>query len=476
MLTTSKSRQRIPPIFAALIMTMILWLGSKWYFGDWFDNPYKYLAKAASLTAMLLMCFCVLLATRIRPVEDFFGGLDKVYQLHKRSGKWAFYCILLHPLFLAADRLPDLHAFLSALGFLDARGDRYLWGHNIGVATLILMIGLLVPTLWIRIPYHFWKHTHNWFGLVMLFAVGHIVVVNKDVSLYPLLGLWMYGWLGLALAGFSYIRFAYQRWGPHYGYEVARIERAADILEISLSPDGEEKMDFKPSQFVYLVVHKKGITPEPHPYSIACGYNMPGLLKLGIKKTGDHTRSLEGLAVGDKVTVSGPYGHFSENFLTARRDCVFVGGGIGITPFLGMWHVAMHSEERLPDNEVPESLSRMHPEIIRSWKSPRVALFYLCRTREEACFDDDIRNEIILSHFHGFPAFEKRGHHYETYISSEKGRLTADYLVRNVAGSIQDKYIFLCGPSVMVDSLTKQFLQLGIHKEQIIIEDFNFLG
>lgn len=475
MLTTSKTNQRTGPIVLSLAITMLLWLGSKWYAQDWFDNPFKYPAKAASLSATILMCWCLLLSTRLRLLEKYFDGLDKMYQLHKRSGKLAFYCILFHPIFLAVDRLPDLSLFLSRLFFLSPAGDRYLWGHNIGVATLLLMLALITPTLWIKFQYHHWKKTHEWFGLVMILTTIHTLVVNRDMEAYPLLGLWMYSWLLLALVCFFYIRFCYRFWGPHYRYKVSDIHRSADILEISLEPESGKRMDFWPSQFVYLVVHKEGISSEPHPYSIACGYNLPSLLKLGIKKAGDHTRSLENLGSGDPVTIYGPYGHFSDSFLSAERDCVFVGGGIGITPFLGMWHVALHSEERLDIDQMPKELRSLHPEIIKTWKSPRVSLFYVCRTKHEACFDNDIRNEVIMSHFHGFEAFEKRGHHYELFISSEKGRLTADYIASKVSGSITDKNIFFCGPSVMMDSLSRQFRQLGVPVKQLIVEDFNLL-
>lgn len=475
MLTTSKTHQHYTLILSSLFITMALWLGSKLYAQDWFENPFKYPAKAASLCATILMCWSIILSTRLHFLENYFAGLDKMYQIHKRMGKWAFYCIIFHPLFLAANRLPDMPKFLGGLFFRAPGGDRYLWGHNLGVLTFLVMALLVSLTLWIRIPYHKWKKTHEWFGMVMLLCVIHIFVVNKDIASYPLLGVWMYCWLFIALLSFCYIRFGYQRWGPHFEYKVAQIESTADIFEIELDPRGERHMDFKPSQFVYLVVHKEGISPEAHPYSIANGYNIPARLKLGIKKVGDHTCSLEKLSVGDQVTVYGPYGHFSDNFLSATRDCVFIGGGIGITPFMGMWHVALHSEERLPYTKVPEPLTQIHPEIIKSWHSPCVSLFYICRTREEACFDNDIHHEVEMSHYHEFPALEKRGHHYELYISSARGRLTADYIAQNVSGDIRDRYIFLCGPSVMVDSLIRQFRHLGVPEEQIVVEDFNLI-
>jgi len=474
MLTTSKTPQHYLPILVSLAVTMLLWLGSRYYFQEGFENPYKYPAKAASLTAAILMCWSVLLSTRMRRLENYFGGLDKMYQVHKRLGKWAFYIIVFHPLFLAVDRLPDISAFLGGLFLLLPEGKRYIWGHNVGVLTFVVMAVLAGLTLWIRLPYDQWKRTHEWFGAVMLLVVVHVVVVDKDLASYPLLGAWMYGWLLAAMASYIYIRFAYKKWGPRFDYRVTGIERPADTIKLSLDPAGERGMDFKPSQFVYLVVNREGISPEPHPYSIANGYNRPARLMLGIKKAGDHTRSLESLETGDSVTLYGPYGHFSDKFLTAERNCVFIGGGIGITPFMGMWHVALHSEERLPDDKVPEKLTRLHPEIIRSWKSPCVSLFYLCSEKREACFDKDIRHEITMSRRHKFSAFHKRGHRYELYLSSEKGRLTADYVAEK-AGPIGDKYIFLCGPSPMMDSLTGQFIRLGVPAEQIIVEDFNLL-
>ena len=108
-----------------------------------------------------------------------------------------------------------------------------------------------------------------------------------------------------------------------------------------------------------------------------------------------------------------------------------------------------------------------------NWKSPRVSLFYVCRTLAEASFDNDIRSEVISSKLHGFPQLEKRGHHYEVYLSSRQGRISADYIDRQTSGGIQGKYIFLCGPSPMVDDLIRQFKAMGLKNQQIIVEDFN---
>jgi len=42
---------------------------------------------------------------------------------------------------------------------------------------------------------------------------------------------------------------------------VAGIDRQGAILEITFEPE-KKKMDFRPSQFVYLVVNREEITPD----------------------------------------------------------------------------------------------------------------------------------------------------------------------------------------------------------------------
>lgn len=148
-------------IVILLVATLAIWLLSKWYFEDWFANPYKYIAKTASLSTTVLMCFGIVLSARRRILESFFGGLDKVYQVHKRLGRWSFFLILLHPVFLALDRLPDVLAFLRVLWLYYPEGDRYLWGQNVGVITFLGFAILMALTLWIKIPYHLWKKTHE---------------------------------------------------------------------------------------------------------------------------------------------------------------------------------------------------------------------------------------------------------------------------------------------------------------------------
>ena len=99
----------------------------------------------------------------------------------------------------------------------------------------------------------------------------------------------------------------------------------------------------------------------------------------------------------------------------------------------------------------------------------------MCRTHEDASFDSDIRTEVILSQFYGFPHLEERSHHYDLFLSSEQGRISANYIDQRVPGGIKDKYVFLCGPTPMTNALIRQFKTMGLHHRQIIVEDFNLV-
>jgi magnesium-transporting ATPase (P-type) len=66
---------------------------------------------------------------------------------------------------------------------------------------------------------------------------------------------------------------------------------------------------------------------------------------------------------------------------------------------------------------------------------------------------------------------------HEGYIWAIAGDPTEAALVvaGRVQGGVQDKNIFLCGPTPMVASLIKQFKNMGVREDRIIIEDFNLV-
>lgn len=463
-------------ISSLVALTSIIWLGSRVLYGDSLPPIHRLIAKGSALSATVLMGFCLLLTTRLKLLENIFGGLDTIYQLHKKTGKYSFYLILLHPLFLSMMRLPAIVDMITFWG-LQPTNSLYSIGHNIGVVSLVLLIVLIALSLWIRIPYDIWKLTHKQFGLVFVLVGMHIIFVDADVASYLPLSVWMYGWMAIGCISTVY-SFFYAYFSPRTAYYIDHIDHHNPIIELILKPVSHKKLRFNPGQFVYLGFESIGVKYELHPYSIANAPNTEGELRFGIKQVGNHTNSLNSLKTGDKVSVFGPYGRFSEEFLSSQGVCIFVGGGIGITPFLGMWDMALSSEDCPLFFPESKTVSFDKSGDKECWKSPLVKLFYVVNNKDEASFDDTIQHSVIRSHFNGYDQIEERGHQYEMYESDTKGKITADYILKKIElkdTSDVDTRVFLCGPQPMNKALISQFIQLGISPHNIITEDFNLV-
>ena len=100
-------------------------------------------------------------------------------------------------------------------------------------------------------------------------------------------------------------------------------------------------------------------------------------------------------------------------------------------------------------------------------------LLYVCRDETDASFDDDIRDEIVACRSLGFGPPEERDHVYELYLSEGRDRISAAYVHGRVKGGAMDRMIFLCGPPAMMESLTRQFRDLGVPGDRIVFESYS---
>lgn len=63
-------------------------------------------------------------------------------------------------------------------------------------------------------------------------------------------------------------------------------------------------------------------------------YRFGWRLRFGIKDLGDASHALQTVTPETRVLIEGPYGEFFERRFP-QRDMLWLGGGIGITPFVG---------------------------------------------------------------------------------------------------------------------------------------------
>ena len=416
-------------VWFSLVITINLFFLAKNESGMSLSLNWLFVSQLVSLVGTTLLTLSFLLSGRFRLVEDWFGGLDKVYRFHHLTGGISFVFLLHHPLFLAVNALPN-----TALSW------KYLWfsellPYNMGIISLYFMLLMIIFTLFIKLPYSLWKTTHELMGIALFFAVLHILTISSDVSRYLPLKMWMYFLLGMAIYSVIYRRFLYGYFGPKFNYLVKNIARKADILDVTLMPL-IKKINYLPGQFVFIKFND--INKEVHPFSIA-GCDEVGNLRIAVKILGDYTLMMNTLQEGSSVTLWGPYGKFWENSRGAK-NYIWIAGGIGITPFLSLLEEEVAT---IPDRKID--------------------FFYCVNSEEEAVFHQE-----ILSRTEDLPSIN-----YYKHCSNQFGRIDAKKIVSSV-GNLIDKKIMICGPVSMMTSLADQFGKMGIGNKHIIFEDFNF--
>ncbi len=416
-----------PFIFISLIIPVLLWYLSKSDPLVITDKPLIAATQVISLVGTMLLSWSYILASRTKGIEKLFGGLDKVYKMHTMTSEIGFLAILHHPLFLMLNALPNFT--LVKMYFIPSTDISY----TTGIIALAIYMVLVTLTIYVNMPYHIWKKLHEYMGVALLFTLAHVYLINSDISRFMPLRIYMLVFLGLAIVAYVYKKYLYFTFGPRFLYVVKKVVRNGEILDIYMSPVGKS-MSFVSGQFVFMTLRGKGINNEDHPFSIASSSKDKDI-RICTKILGDYTLTLRDLREGAEVILHGPFGAFGDRLLRSKKPAVFIGGGIGITPFLGMM--------------------REIKNITR--------LYYCCSTTEEAVFHDEIERDMAMH-----PQFS-----YQAIISKRDGRLTAHKIKEHVS-DITNHLFFLCGPTPMMHGLTEHLAKLGVPRKNIIFEDFNF--
>jgi predicted ferric reductase len=424
-------------IYLTLIITFILWVLAKADFILEIQNyPLTSLNQIAALLGTVLFSWSFILSTRFSFLESWFGGLDKVYHTHKKVSLWGFGLIVLHPLALAVEHSEHFFRW-----FLPVHNQISfdLGVYSFWLFSFLVLIALLIKK--IKMPYHHWKIIHKLINLAMFLALLHILKINSDVSVYQPLGLWIEGLVGIGLASGIYKSFLYYWIGPRYKYKIIDIKKHNDVFDVFLKPIGKS-IKYKPGQFAYVSFLSEKVSKESHPFCIASTPD-DDTIRFSIKKLGDFTSTLDALKTGEEALVWGPYGRIGELFLNKKKDAIFIGGGIGIAPFLALFRTA--SEE---DSE------------------RRTALFYCTKCKKDACFNSELGDLANAN--------SKLYYHNQCSRDPGQGHLTIEQILKQVR-DINNTIVYLCGPSKMMSNLARDLIRAGFAKDNIVLEDFEMI-
>ncbi len=155
------------------------------------------------------------------------------------------------------------------------------------------------------------------------------------------------------------------------------------------------------------------------------------------------------LKPGDKVTISGPFGEFFAR--DTDNEMVFVGGGAGMAPMR----------------------SHIFDQLIRLKSKRKMTFWYGARSLREAFYIDHF-NKLQEEHdnFRWYLALSepKPEDNWTGFTGFIHEVLYENYLKDHPAP--EDCEYYLCGPPVMNAAVIKMLEDLGVERENILLDDF----
>jgi len=398
---------------------------------------FKLLGQCTGIIGAQLFAFSLILSGRISFLEKLFGGLDRMYRIHHRTGVIAFTFLAVHPLLLACqfafDSVKDAAEFLSPIGNTPAI--------TLGIFSMLLMVVLLFVTFYgSYFKYPALKAAHKFLGLAFFLGFLHVVLIPSSLSTDAVLkwSLLITSFTGIAL--FVYRTILGRFLVPRFTYTVdSVVSVVGGITELTLIPS-TKPLYHLPGQFGILSFPRlSALPPEEHPFTISSA-GIDGRVRFSIKGLGDYTKEVIHVKPGDVALVEGPFGEFSYVYGGQRQ--VWVAGGVGVTPFVSM------AEHIMMLDELPYTID----------------FYYSVRTEADASYKEVFEN---LSKKH--PSFS-----FHLVPSDTKGYVTGELLSQENK-DLADADIFICGPPPMMDGLIAQLLPCGVSRKQIHTEKFSLL-
>ncbi len=155
------------------------------------------------------------------------------------------------------------------------------------------------------------------------------------------------------------------------------------------------------------------------------------------------------LKPGDEITVSGPFGEFFAK--DTENEMIFVGGGAGMAPMR----------------------SHIFDQLKRLDSKRKISFWYGARSKREIFYHEDfeqLRQEHDNFKWHvalSDPVPEDAWTGYTGFIHRV---LLDNYLAEHPAPDECEYY--LCGPPMMTAAVIKMLLDLGVERENILMDDF----
>ena len=239
--------------------------------------------------------------------------------------------------------------------------------------------------------------------------------------------------------------------------QVTRPPNQVDLEQFEIGPEFRSEWE----KFELGRLQSRCDRPTTRAYSIANYPGEKGCIILNVRialpppgaagtvQPGIVSSWLFSLRSGDKITVSGPFGHFFAP--RSDREMILIGGGVGMAPLR---------------SHILDQLKRL--------KSKRkISFWYGARNRQELFYDDlfsELQDEHENFRWHVALSEPRSSDHWEGARGFIHRLLYQAYLKDHPAP--EDLEYFVCGPPMMVRAVLDMLDDLGVEDENIHFDDF----
>jgi predicted ferric reductase len=389
----------------------------------------QYAGEIIGATNIILMAVSLFLSTRPKWAEPYFGGLDKMYVAHRRVSTAAFLLIFVHvltvPISITDWKLGNYLAVIAFIGIVSIV--------LVSLAPRIAFLNKLTGG-----TYEGWKNLKKFIGIFFILAFIHSLTVGTPLDAFIAIN-WVQIFFVIGTASYLYTEIFGRFFRKYHPYTVEAVRHPnGSTTEVTLRAKGSGIPKHRAGQFLFVRFPGERTLNESHPFTISSAPR-EDVLRLTVKASGDFTRALfSDLKLGAEAVVEGAYGLF--DYKTGGPKQIWIAGGIGLTPFLSF-------------------IRDMDGDLDRD-----VDFYYTVRTKEEALFLDEIE------------AAARKNPRLKPHVrfSATDGSLTMDHILADAGGDVKGHYVYMCGPLPMVQAFEKKFLALGVPREAIHFEEFNF--
>jgi Na+-transporting NADH:ubiquinone oxidoreductase subunit F len=206
----------------------------------------------------------------------------------------------------------------------------------------------------------------------------------------------------------------------------------------------------------------ESVVPEPieRAYSMANYPDERGMIMLNVRvaspppgstgiPAGQMSSYIFNLKPGDKVTISGPFGEFFAR--DTQKEMVFVGGGAGMAPMR----------------------SHIFDQLKRLKSDRKISFWYGARSKKEMFFVEDfdtLAAENPNFDWHVALSDPQPGDDWDGYTGFIHNVLFEEFLKNHPAP--EDCEFYMCGPPIMNQSVINMLVDLGVDREDIMLDDF----